>query len=202
MSLEGQRAHKQAVLAGDFSAAGVTPERWLPPRGGASLGYRRRARLGVRYVKAKDEVLVGFRERMDRRFIARMDSCPVLRAPADRLITPLATLIGGMSIRHAIPQVEVSISRDCCVLVFRVLEPLADADRERLLEFAGAHEVHVYVQTGGLDTIVPLDPSQRASLTYEVDGLELAFEPTSFVQVHEEMNEVLVGAALELLDLR
>ena len=45
----------------------VTPERWLPPIAGPSYGYRRRARLGVKYVERKQRVLVGFRERSSKK---------------------------------------------------------------------------------------------------------------------------------------
>jgi 23S rRNA (uracil1939-C5)-methyltransferase len=41
----------------------VEPEEWLPPVIGEPWHYRRRARLGVKYVTGKDRVLVGFRER-------------------------------------------------------------------------------------------------------------------------------------------
>ena len=74
-------------------------------------------------MRSKDEVLVGFRERIDRRFVARMNSCVVLRPPAGDLIAPLATLIQELSIRASVPQVEVAVGDDACVLAVRVLEP-------------------------------------------------------------------------------
>ena len=49
----------------------------LPTLQGPTLGYRRRARLGVRWVHAKDRVLIGFREKGSK-FIADIDGCPVL----------------------------------------------------------------------------------------------------------------------------
>lgn len=201
MSLPGQRAHKRQVLAADLARAGVEPERWFETRYGAGEGYRRRARLGVRYVRARDEVLVGFRERLDRRFIARMDACAVLRPPAGTLVAPLAQLVGSLSIRAAVPQIEVAISDAACVLVFRVLEPPSDEDVDRMEAFGAAHDVHMYLQTGGLETIAPLRPSQEVTLSYVVDGLTLRFTPSSFVQVNGAMNEVLVQDALSLLAL-
>ena len=49
----------------------------LPTLQGPILGYRRRARLGVRWVHAKDRVLIGFREKGSN-FIADIDGCAVL----------------------------------------------------------------------------------------------------------------------------
>ena len=42
--------------------AKVQPKEWLKPIQVDSWGYRRKARLGVRYVAKKEKVLVGFRE--------------------------------------------------------------------------------------------------------------------------------------------
>ena len=42
----------------------VTPLRWLAPLAGPIVGYRRRARLGAKFVAKKGRVLVGFRERL------------------------------------------------------------------------------------------------------------------------------------------
>lgn len=201
MDPSAQIAHKRAQLSADFEAAGVNPERWLPDRRGASTGYRRRARIGVRYVRSKEEVLVGFRERIDRRFVARMNSCSVLRPPAGELIAPLAALIQDLSIRASVPQVEVAIGDDQCVLVVRVLEPPTTEDIEAFRAFALRHEVHVYLQSGGLDTIQPLPGESPAILSYSVAGLQFRFTPTSFVQVNGEMNEVLVADAIEHLQL-
>ncbi len=201
MDSAAQIAHKRRQLSADFEAAGVQPARWLPDRRGASTGYRRRARLGVRYVRSKDEVLVGFRERIDRRFVARMDSCAVLRPPAGDLVAPLAALIQGLSIRACVPQVEVAVGDERCVLVFRVLEPPVTEDIEALREFGRRHGVHVYLQPGGLDTIRPLAGEAPAALSYSVAGLNFHFTPTSFVQVNGEMNEVLVADAMQHLQL-
>ena len=69
---------KQQVLLDNLRHIGqVSPERVLPPLTGPVWGYRRKARLGVRWVRAKDRVLVGFRERRSS-FIAEAARCEVL----------------------------------------------------------------------------------------------------------------------------
>jgi 23S rRNA m(5)U-1939 methyltransferase (EC 2.1.1.-) len=47
----------------------------------------------------------------------------------------LSEMIGGLTIKDKIPQIEVAIGDQQCVLSFRVLEPPTDADKERMREF-------------------------------------------------------------------
>ena len=52
----------------------VQPLERLPAIEGSPWAYRRRARLGVKYVAGKGRVLVGFREKF-KPFITDMSSC-------------------------------------------------------------------------------------------------------------------------------
>jgi 23S rRNA (uracil1939-C5)-methyltransferase len=55
---------KQQVLMDQFKNFGhLEPQEWLPPLAFGQGGYRRKARLGVRFVIKKDSLLVGFREK-------------------------------------------------------------------------------------------------------------------------------------------
>ena len=55
---------KQELLIEQFKRIGkVEVPELLPPLIGAHWGYRRKARMGVKYVAKKNRVLVGFRER-------------------------------------------------------------------------------------------------------------------------------------------
>src|SRR5690606_34595085 len=61
---EQQIVAKQKVLMDDLRHIGkVTPGEVLLPLTGPHWGYRRKARLGVRFVMKKDKLLVGFREK-------------------------------------------------------------------------------------------------------------------------------------------
>jgi len=70
-----------------------------------------------------------------------------------------------------------------------------------LEQFAQDHEVCVFLQGGGVDSIEPLWPVLPPALRYRLPdfGLELAFGPTDFVQVNAAMNNSMVSRALELL---
>ena len=135
--------------------ARVTPGSWLPALTGPVWGYRRRARLGAKFVRRKGRVVVGFRERAAP-YVAQLAACEVLAAPAGELIAPLAELLTGLSIREQLPQIEVAVADNAIALVLRVLEPPTDEDRAALCAFAAAHGVQLYLQPGGPDSVQPL----------------------------------------------
>jgi 23S rRNA (uracil1939-C5)-methyltransferase len=195
-----QLAAKEQELRDNLArVARAAPLRWLPALTGPEWGYRRRARLGARFVHKKDRELVGFRERAGR-YVAELTRCEVLAAPAGELIAPLAQLIGALSIREAVPQIEVAVAANGTALVLRVLEPPSAADLERLTAFAVAQRVRLYLQPGGLDSVRELG-APGAPLYYALPqfGLELEFAPTDFIQVNAAVNEALVARAVELL---
>ncbi|MBX3704038.1 MAG: 23S rRNA (uracil(1939)-C(5))-methyltransferase RlmD [Steroidobacteraceae bacterium] len=178
---------------------GVSPLRWLPPLAGPAWNYRRRARLGCRYVERKGRVLVGFRERSSP-LLADLRGCEVLAGDAGRLIEPLATLVGSLTIMRRVAQVEVAVADNATALVLRVLDPPTAADLELLRAFERRHAVEIYLQSGGLDTVAPLSPP-GTPLGYGLPGLPagIRFAPTDFIQVNGEMNRRMVAATLELL---
>ena len=182
--------------------AQVAPRRWLEPLTGPVWAYRRRARLGAKYVYKKGRVLVGFRERAAP-YVADLRGCEVLASPAGSLIAPLAALLTGLSIREQVPQIEVAVADNATALVLRTLTPPAVADLTLLGEFAHRHGVRIYLQPAGLDSVQALGGGTAEPLRYGLRafGLELEFLPTDFVQVNGVVNEALVGLAAELLEL-
>ena len=179
---------------------GVSPAEWLEPLTGAEWNYRRRARLAVKDVAGKGRVLVGFRER-HAPFITDMHRCEVLSKPVDDLIEPLSELLGGLSIRARLPQIEVAVGDDAVALVFRVLDPPTDDDRSAFEEFGRKHEVSIWLQPGGLDSLEPIEP-EPATLRYSIPefDVDIEFEPIDFVQVNADINRRMVSRAIELLD--
>jgi len=206
MHPDAQVAHKQSVLLADLARVGLVPERVLEPVRADPYGYRRRARLGAKWIAAKQEAVVGFREK-DHRFIARLGGCEVLAGDAGALITPLTELIASLSLVARIPQIDVSIGDgpDDRALVFRVLDLPTDEDRRRLLEFAARERVRIFLQPGGLDTVFELGAGEPGSglLHYRLAAhqLELGFRPTDFVQVNAAINELMIDRAIDLLQL-
>ena len=85
-----QLAAKELELRDNLErVARAAPRTWLAPLAGPAWGYRRRARLSVKYVAKKGRVLVGFRERY-KPYVSAISSCEVLAPRAAALIEPLS----------------------------------------------------------------------------------------------------------------
>jgi 23S rRNA (uracil1939-C5)-methyltransferase len=198
-----QIATKQRALEDALWHLGkVRPERLLRAIEGPAWGYRYRARLSVRHVLKKGKVLVGFHERKSS-YVADMDSCEVLPPHVSTLLSPLAALIASMDQRERLPQIELAVGSRVTALVLRHLEPLGGADLARLRVFASEHGIQWWLQPKGPDTAHPLDPG-GVPLDYTLPefGITMPFKPTDFTQVNHQINTVLVGRALRLLDAR
>lgn len=199
-----QVAAKQRVLEDSLWHIGrVRPETMLPAVHGAPWGYRHRARLGVRFIEKKGGALVGFHEKRSS-YIADIKSCAVLPPHVSDLLLPLRELIESLSIADRLPQIELAVGERCTTLVFRILCPLKPNDERLLREFADHHEVVVYLQPKGPETVYRFYPLDAPTLSYALPefGLELDFRPTDFTQVNHAVNRVLVRRALRLLDPR
>jgi 23S rRNA (uracil1939-C5)-methyltransferase len=195
-----QVAVKQRALEDALWHLGkVRPEVVLRPIEGPAWGYRDRARLSVRHVVKKGTVLVGFHERKSS-FIADMQSCAVLPPRVSALLLPLRSLMMAMDARDRLPQVEVAAGDQVLALVLRHLEPLSDADLQRLRDFGVEQDVQWWLQPKGPDTVQRLDET-GGTLAYTLPefGITMPFKPTDFTQVNPYINNVLVGRALRLL---
>lgn len=203
MAPAAQIAFKQATLKEQFTHfGGIEPEQWEPPMTGPQLGYRRKARLGVRYVTKREEVLVGFREKRNS-FITDISGCEVLDPRVGELIPALREMILGLSVYRELAQIEVACGDDAVALVFRHLVPLEAADIAALTEFGQRHGLHIYLQPKGPDTVHRLWPEggeERLSYALESFGVRLYFHPTDFTQVNAQINQQMVERALQWLD--
>jgi len=198
-----QLSLKQDWLLESLARIGkVRPEQLLDPLTGPAWGYRRKARLGVKYVYKKGKVLVGFRERASP-YLADLCRCEVLHPRVGGLLEELARLVEGLSISQRVPQIEVAIGDTAVALSFRVLDPPSDEDKSRLIAFSRCHDLQIYLQPKGPETTARLWP-EAAELSYRLPNydLELAFRPYHFTQVNAEINQQLVDRAIALLDVQ
>jgi len=204
LTLHAQVAAKQRVLEDALWHIGrLHPETVIAPVHGQAWGYRHRARLSVRWVEKKGGVLVGFRERHSSH-VADMRACEVLTRRVSDLITPLRSLIGDLSIRARLPQIEVAVGDEVIVLILRVLEPPSDVDKRALRGFAEAHGIQFWLQPSGPETARPFHPLDSPPLSYGLPefGVRIEFAPTDFTQVNRAVNEILVRRAIGYLDPR
>lgn len=195
---------KQRRLLGVLEEHGrVQPDALLAPLTGASTGYRRRARLGVKHVPGKGGVLVGFRERWSSK-LAELEACAILEARVGDALASLRESLDRLDIRQRIPQIEVAMGDADTAMIVRHLEPLGERDRDVLIDLARARGWQLYVQPGGPDSIEALWPERPAPLSYALPDFDLVLEflPSDFVQVNAAMNRALVRTAIHHLDLR
>ena len=203
LHMGAQVAVKQRVLEDNLWHLGkVKAQTMLRPIEGPSWGYRYRARLSVRHVIKKGQVLIGFHERKSR-YVADMQQCPVLPPHVDAMLMPLRALIAGMDARDTCPQIELACGDSVTALVLRHLEPLSAGDLARLRAFAAEHNVQWWLQPKGPDTVKLLDEGgEQLSYALPDFGITMPFKPTDFTQVNPHINRVLVSRALRLLDVQ
>jgi len=217
LDIRAQVAMKQRVLEDDLKhIAKVAPEEILRPMGGPAWEYRHRARLSAvnRSIK-KGTVLIGFHEGKSG-YVADMTACEILPKHVSDLLPAMRQLVNGLSIVDRMPQIEIAVgepenpnsddpkkTKPVTALVFRNLLPLTPADEQLLKDFADQHQVWVWLQPKGIETVAPFYPS-TGKLCYRLPEfeIEMPFKPADFTQVNHMMNRALVSRAIRLLDVQ
>ncbi len=201
MDARAQIESKQKIMLDNFKHIGnVQPETVLEPLTANHWGYRRKARLGCRYVAKKESVLVGFREKRSG-WLAEMSRCEVLHPAIGERIMELRSLLASMKAYERIPQIEMAVGDELVVLVFRNLDELDQDDTNQLIQFGQQHNIHIYLQPKGPESAYLLWP-ERSQLSYRLDEfeLEMLFKPTDFTQVNADINHKMLGRAIAMLD--
>ncbi len=199
---EAQIEMKQKVLADQFKQGHLEPQTWLSPLTFGQGGYRRKARMGVRFVIKKDSLLVGFREKGSN-FLADLNRCIVMDPRLGESILPLRELINGLAGKDDIPQIEVAAGDHSVALIFRHMQPLSDSDAQALIAFCQQRDWLCYLQPKGYDTVHRIYPEQgndRLSYALPDFNLEMLFYPLDFTQVNADVNQRMIKLALDLLN--
>ena len=199
-----QVAVKQRVLEDALQHIGkLKADNLMRAIEGPAWGYRYRARLSVRYVRKKGQVLVGFHERKSS-FVTDMSHCPVLPPHVSNMLLPLRSLIASLDAKETVPQIELACGDSITALVLRHMEDLSLGDRTKLRAFAAINPgLQWWLQPGGLETVALLDENVP-QLSYALPEFDVVmpFKPTDFTQVNPHINQVLVSRALRLLDVQ
>jgi len=154
----------------------------------------------VRYVAKKEKVLVGFREKKSG-FITNMSRCEVLHPSLGDNLEVLADAIERLSIKSQVPQLEVAVAENNTVLILRHLEPLTAKDEQVLIDCANELDITFYMQSGGADTVKPLDQPVILTYSHPDHDIEMEFLPTDFTQVNFKLNQKMINLALDMLEL-
>ncbi len=197
-----QARYKEKILFDNLSRIGrVSPRARMPMIQGPTSHYRRKARLGVKFVSKKGGVLVGFRERKSS-FVTNLQRCITLDSRISGLLPDLRDLVSGLTHNDQIPQIEVAAGDGSVAMIVRHLQPLEPDDEALLQRFSSEFSVGVYVQSGGMDTIRPLYPPIPEPLSYRLTGpgVTLKFSPSDFIQVNASINNLMVDRVVALMD--
>ncbi|MEZ5535487.1 MAG: 23S rRNA (uracil(1939)-C(5))-methyltransferase RlmD [Thiolinea sp.] len=197
-----QIRYKQQAMLDNLQRVGkVEPETVFAPLTAEPWAYRRKARLGVRYVRKKNRTLVGFRER-NGRFLADMQRCEILHPTVGEHLVDFQELINGLECRESLPQIEVAVGDNATALIFRHMEALSAADQEALRSFGEQQNYQIYLQPKGPETvhcIWPEEPERELYYTHPQFETRVDFGPQDFFQVNQPLNQLMVARALELL---
>jgi 23S rRNA (uracil1939-C5)-methyltransferase len=196
MSHADQLVLKQRMLDEQFSRLGnVQPDEWAPPLVGPEFGYRRRARIAVRWDVKHKRLDVGFRAAASQDIVAIAD-CPVLVQPLQPILHGLPAVLRTLDSPQSIGHVELFHGSASAVLV-RHTCALSEADLARLQAFCEAHGGQLWLH--GIGEPQPFEAEQSLGYRLQRWDLQLAYRPGDFVQVNAQVNEAMIAQALDWL---
>jgi len=198
---------QQVVLEKLYHLGKVEPKTILAPLSGEPYGYRRRARIGAKYVIKKQKMVFGFHEK-NHRYIADLAGCDVLDPRVGKKWSMICDLLATLKCADQVPQIEVAIGDEIPALVFRHLRPLDPIDQEILRKFGEDNVFAIYAQAGGPDTLKEIWwPKEEGNTAHVLNyylpesGITIAFQPLDFIQVNAKVNQQMVKQVIDLLAL-
>lgn len=189
-----QQRTKAAALAQLLAREqpGAVPD--LAQIGSIADGYRRRTRLGLVYRPKSRQLSMGYRQAKSSDLVD-IHVCPILRPALERLIAPLRACLQGLRAVAQLGYVELAAADNGPLIVLCHLQPLVEEDHRRLLDFAAAQQVSVWLAPDSerLECLSGEPPY------YRVAALTLRFSPRDFIQIDDEVNRKMVAQALDWL---
>jgi 23S rRNA (uracil1939-C5)-methyltransferase len=190
---------------------------WAAPLLSDHMGYRRKARIGVKWDAKKNSLYVGFRERASNK-LAKLNACPILYPSVGLKLDAIKALISNLSIKDAIPQIEMAIGEEqnglaaSVAMVFRHLKPFLAEDLDLLKAFGLENQVRIYLQAGKPSSVYqlypiltePEDARNLLNYTLKIENKDLRFDfhPLDFIQIHAGINQKMIQQALNWLALK
>lgn len=126
---------KQNVLQSHLQHfAGLQPEQWLAPIRSSKTDYRRRARIGIRYLPKHQRLVMGFRAHHSNQ-LTDIQQCSVLDQTLSKALPELRQLLEGLSGKAQIGHIELAMGDNEISLLIRHLEQLKASDVNQLRQF-------------------------------------------------------------------
>lgn len=179
----------------------VSVAHWAQPIVGAPWHYRRKARIGVRFSKEHNDNIIGFREASSSH-LTNIDRCLVLPDHPALDFVAWRALLATLAGRALITQIEILLADNALGLVLRVLKPLSEQDRRKLIEFlADKPGLAVQLWLKEDKTAAPelIWPQPSPELYHQVDDLKLRIGIEDFLQVNQQVNVQMVAQAMAWL---
>lgn len=190
-----QQSLKHEMLASHLSRAGVEPQEWAKVLGDREYGYRRRARIAVRWEPKARHLAVGFRAQASQA-IVDISQCPVLVEPLQPILAALPEMLRSLDKPQHLGHVELFHGRQSLLLV-RQTGVLSALDLERLQTFCQQHQAQLWLQGEGQPQ--PLVSDANPGYDLSPWSVSLNWQPGDFVQVNAPVNQSMVAQALDWL---
>ncbi len=178
---------------GDFEAVPELSSTILGP----VCSYRRKARLSVKYVYKKSDLMVGFHEK-HRSLVTDVPDCAILESCVGRKLSEIKKVLKSLSIFEYIAQIEFASGDNGAALVFRNLTSLTSEDLKKMRNLCNSLSMQGYLQPGNLESIISF--TEEVPLFYRYDDLVFYFKPVNFIQVNRDVNLSLIRQVLEWLE--
>ena len=161
---------KQNVLKSHLQHfAGLQPEQWLDPIRSEKIDYRRRARVGVRYIAKQNRLVMGFREHHSNH-LTPIQQCHVLDQRLSESLVELRKLLESLTGKAHIGHIELAMGDTETALLIRHLDELNVSDVNQLRQFALLKDWQLYLQPKGADSLHRVDDAQAPMrLHYSLD---------------------------------
>ena len=196
---------KQDVLKSHLEHfAGIQPLEWLAPIRSLRSDYRHKARIGIRYLPNKNQLLMGFREAQSNR-LTEIRTCKILDQQLDQALPEIRLLLESLKGKSDIGHIELAKGDQDIALLVRHINKLNQDDVNRLKKFALDKQWQLYLQPKGTESLHRVDDAQaEMRLHYQLHEFDVkfSFKPTDFTQVNPTVNAQMIKVACELLQLK
>lgn len=202
MHVDEQIRFKQdALMSHLHHFAAIQPLQWLTPIRSQKTDYRRRARIGVRYLPNTQQLLMGFRERQSNR-LTNIEECPVLDQKLNQQLPQLKALLTQLSAKADIGHIELAMGDTDIALLVRHTAPFNRRDKKALVDFANQRKWQLYLQPKPNKVYQANGKVQRLHYSLPDFDLNFTFSPLDFTQVNASVNAQMVQLACDLLQLK
>ncbi|CAE6892401.1 Catalyzes the formation of 5-methyl-uridine at position 1939 (m5U1939) in 23S rRNA [Vibrio sp. B1REV9] len=195
LNYDQQLTHKQQTLRQlmrKFAGSDIELEQ---PILGASLGYRRRARVSLFVDKKTRQLHFGFRKKQSKQ-IAQVTDCPVLAPELNVLLPEIYSALKAFKKPEKLGHVELVLGDSGPCITLRHLSKLTEEETNTLVELAKRHHASFYLmpETDQLDLVEGDTPF------YQETGVKVPFTPNNFIQVNQTVNQKMVAQAVAWLE--